>query len=524
MTGLSRAQVTRLIGRYVGTGRVARPAAQRHRFPRRYTSADVELLAAVDQAHECLSGPATRHILAREFHLYQRPGFERLASISNGHLYNLRQRPRYRERLRHYQKTRPAAVSIGERRKPEARGQPGFLRMDTVHQGDRPEQKGIYHINAVDEVTQWEVVLATPRISEAYLLPVLESLLAQFPFQIQGFHSDNGSEFINQSVARLRHKLHIEQTKSRPRRSDSHPRLSHPGESLRRTESVYRAPAALVGGRACWWHQTSANHPAAEDRHPLRPRVSRQAARGDRARIRLRVRGLQLPQPDRDRQAHHRLPVVWPSLLWLEAQGKQGSCMSHRIRCAIYTRKSSEEGLEQSFNSLDAQREACEAYIKSQQQEGWQRIPTRYDDGGFSGGNIERPALKQLMADIQAGKVNVVVVYKVDRLTRSLADFAKIIEQFDKFGVSFVSITQQFNTTSSMGRLTLNVLLSFAQFEREVTGERIRDKIAASKKKGMWMGGTVPLGYAAVTSLTGRPNKLPAAISLLAQSPRFSSD
>jgi DNA invertase Pin-like site-specific DNA recombinase len=169
--------------------------------------------------------------------------------------------------------------------------------------------------------------------------------------------------------------------------------------------------------------------------------------------------------------------------------------MSGRIRCAIYTRKSSEEGLEQSFNSLDAQREACEAFVKSQQHEGWQAIPTHYDDGGFSGGNMVRPALKKLMADIEQGKVDTVVVYKVDRLTRSLADFAKIIENFDAKQVSFVSVTQQFNTTSSMGRLTLNVLLSFAQFEREVTGERIRDKIAASKKKGMWMGGSVPLGY-----------------------------
>jgi len=171
--------------------------------------------------------------------------------------------------------------------------------------------------------------------------------------------------------------------------------------------------------------------------------------------------------------------------------------MNSRIRCAIYTRKSSEEGLEQSFNSLDAQREACEAYVKSQRHEGWQLIATHYDDGGFSGGNMDRPALNHLMADIHAGKVSVLVVYKVDRLTRSLADFAKLVEQFDKFGVSFVSVTQQFNTTTSMGRLTLNVLLSFAQFEREVTGERIRDKIAASKKKGMWMGGTVPLGYTA---------------------------
>src|ERR1700683_735974 len=166
-----------------------------------------------------------------------------------------------------------------------------------------------------------------------------------------------------------------------------------------------------------------------------------------------------------------------------------------RVRCAIYTRKSSEEGLEQSFNSLQAQREACEAYVASQRHEGWQVVARKYDDGGFSGGNMNRPGLKQLLDDIAARLIDTVVVYKVDRLTRSLTDFAKIIEVFDQQGVSFVSVTQQFNTTSSMGRLTLNVLLSFAQFEREVTGERIRDKIAASKKKGMWMGGNVPLGY-----------------------------
>src|ERR1700694_1822772 len=165
------------------------------------------------------------------------------------------------------------------------------------------------------------------------------------------------------------------------------------------------------------------------------------------------------------------------------------------LKCAIYTRKSSEEGLEQDFNSLHAQRESCEAYIKSQKHEGWMALPVLYDDGGYSGGSIERPALKELLADIQSRAVDVVVVYKVDRLTRSLADFAKIVEIFDAAGVSFVSVTQQFNTTTSMGRLTLNVLLSFAQFEREVTGERIRDKIAASKQKGMWMGGWVPIGY-----------------------------
>jgi site-specific DNA recombinase len=166
-----------------------------------------------------------------------------------------------------------------------------------------------------------------------------------------------------------------------------------------------------------------------------------------------------------------------------------------RKRCAIYTRKSSEEGLEQEFNSLAAQREACEAFIRSQRNEGWVLARTRYDDGGFSGGNMGRPALQGLLADIGAGRIEIVVVYKVDRLTRSLADFARLVEIFDAQGASFVSVTQQFNTTSSMGRLTLNVLLSFAQFEREVTGERIRDKIAASKKKGMWMGGNVPLGY-----------------------------
>ena len=168
---------------------------------------------------------------------------------------------------------------------------------------------------------------------------------------------------------------------------------------------------------------------------------------------------------------------------------------SGSVRCAIYTRKSSEEGLEQDFNSLDAQREACEAFIRSQKGAGWIALPDLYDDGGVSGGTLERPALQRLLADIQAGRVDTVVVYKVDRLTRSLNDFAKIVDAFDAKGVAFVSVTQQFNTTTSMGRLTLNMLLSFAQFEREVTGERIRDKIAASKRKGMWMGGLAPLGY-----------------------------
>ena len=169
--------------------------------------------------------------------------------------------------------------------------------------------------------------------------------------------------------------------------------------------------------------------------------------------------------------------------------------LSPPIRCVIYTRKSSEEGLEQNFNSLDAQREAGEAYIKSQRHEGWVLTDTEYDDGGFSGGNMNRPALVRLLEDIKSGLIDIIVVYKVDRLSRSLADFSKMVELFDQYGASFVSITQQFNTSTSMGRLTLNVLLSFAQFEREVTGERIRDKFAASKKKGLWMGGPVPLGY-----------------------------
>jgi len=165
------------------------------------------------------------------------------------------------------------------------------------------------------------------------------------------------------------------------------------------------------------------------------------------------------------------------------------------VRCAIYTRKSSEEGLEQDFNSLDAQREACSAYVTSQKAEGWMAIADRYDDGGYSGGTLERPALRQLLKDIERGAVDVVVVYKIDRLSRSLMDFARLVEVFDRKGVTFVSVTQSFNTTTSMGRLTLNVLLSFAQFEREVTGERIRDKFAASKRKGIWMGGNPPLGY-----------------------------
>src|SRR6202049_1856685 len=215
----------------------------------------------------------------------------------------------------------------------------------------------------------------------------------------------------------------------------------------------------------------------------------------------LRAGRRALPVPDPDRAAYHRRALVRAALL-RPAQSYRADMIKpppsrggRRWRCAIYTRRSSEEGLEQEFNSLHAQREACEAYIQSQRHEGWISLAQAYDDGGLSGATIDPPALQQLLADIQAGRVDIVVCYKVDRLTRALADFAKIVEIFDAKGVSFVSVTQQFNTTTSMGRLTLNVLLSFAQFEREVTGERIRDKIAASKKKGMWMGGVPPLGY-----------------------------
>lgn len=220
MTGLSRAQTTRLIARYTSSGEIQASTSRRNRFPRRYTQADIELLARVDEVHETLSGPATRRILQREFHEYGRVEFERLASISNGHLYNLRHSTRYRLRLHTFDKTRPVVITIGERRKPEPQGRPGYLRVDTVHQGDSADRKGVYHINAVDEVTQWEIVAAVPRISEHYLEPALRAILSQFPFLIHGFHSDNGSEFINHTVARLLNKMMIEQTKSRPRHSN----------------------------------------------------------------------------------------------------------------------------------------------------------------------------------------------------------------------------------------------------------------------------------------------------------------
>jgi transposase InsO family protein len=219
LTGLSRAQLTRLIGLYVAQGAVRAAPYQRRKFAARYTEADVRLLAYVDQAHGRLSGPATRRILQREYHEYHIEAYQRLAAISSAQIYRFRKSTEYRKHHTTYQPTRPTPISIGERRKPDPHGRPGYLRIDTVHQGDQEGVKGLYHINAVDQVTQWQVVGATPHISEAWLLPVLESMLEQFPFRIRGFHSDNGSEFINYQVSGLLNKLLIEQTKSRPHHS-----------------------------------------------------------------------------------------------------------------------------------------------------------------------------------------------------------------------------------------------------------------------------------------------------------------
>jgi transposase InsO family protein len=220
LTGLSRAQVTRLIAAYTTTGRVKVTEYKRHRFAARYTKADVDLLAYVDKAHGNLSGPATRRILEREYEVHGIAAYQRLAGISSAQIYRLRASAGYRKRNATYEPTRPTVVAIGERRRPEPNGRPGFLRIDTVHQGDFDGLKGVYHINAVDEVTQWQVMAATPKISELWLIPVLEAILEQFPFRIRGFHSDNGSEYINRDVSRLLGKLLIEQTKSRSRHSN----------------------------------------------------------------------------------------------------------------------------------------------------------------------------------------------------------------------------------------------------------------------------------------------------------------
>ena len=244
MTGLSIAQVTRLIKQYLETGKIEQRPMRRRTFPRRYTEEDIELLARVDEAHETLSGPATKTILYRGLYEYKDATYKRLANISVAHIYNLRTTAAYRKRRVVFQKTKPTTVSIGERRKPEAKGRPGFIRVDTVHQGDRDGNKGVYHVTAVDEETQWAVLGSVEKISEAHMIPVLEQMLAQFPFTILGFHSDNGSEYINHGVEGLLKKLLSEQTKSRPRHSNDNGLVESKNAALVRKHMGYGYIAA----------------------------------------------------------------------------------------------------------------------------------------------------------------------------------------------------------------------------------------------------------------------------------------
>src|ERR1700691_2219421 len=248
MTGLSRAQTTRLITRYVEGEEVKPKQYRRYRFPQRYTREDVDMLAVVDALHETLSGPATQKILQRGFYEFGEAKLQRLAEVSVAQLYRLRKSSRYRQRRVAYQPTRPTQVAIGERRRPEPDGRPGYLRVDTVHQGDRDGVKGVYHINAVDEVTQWQMVGAAAQISEAHLIPVLEAMLEQFPFRIYSFHSDNGSEFINHTVAQLLNKLLIEQTKSRPRHSNDNGLVESKNGAVVRKHMGYGHIAASHAG------------------------------------------------------------------------------------------------------------------------------------------------------------------------------------------------------------------------------------------------------------------------------------
>ena len=259
MTGLSRAQTTRLIGQYLRGEEVKAQPYRRRRFPQRYTREDAALVAEVDEAHQTLSGPATRKLLERACYDFGDERFRRLAALSVSHLYRIRASRAYRERRVFYSPTRPTPVSIGERRRPEPGGRPGYLRVDTVHQGDLDGAKGVYHINAVDEVTQWQVVGATPRISEAWLLPVLEAMLAQFPFVIRGFHSDNGSEFINHTVAGMLNKLLVEQTKSRPRHSNDNGLAEAKNGAVIRKHMGYEHIAAERAGEVNTFYQTIFN-------------------------------------------------------------------------------------------------------------------------------------------------------------------------------------------------------------------------------------------------------------------------
>ena len=259
MTGLSRAQATRLITMYLNGDEVKSKPYARRTFPQRYTGADVALLAAMDEAHETLSGPATLKLLQRACYNFNDQRYRNLAGISVAHLYRLRDSRAYRERCIQYQGTRPTPVSIGERRKPQPQGRPGYLRIDTVHQGDRDGEKGVYHINAVDEVTQWQVVGSVEQISEAFLLPMLAAILAQFPFRIRGFHSDNGSEFINRQVAELLNKLLIEQTKSRPRRSNDNGLVESKNGAVVRKHMGYTHIAAPHAAEIASFYQNHLN-------------------------------------------------------------------------------------------------------------------------------------------------------------------------------------------------------------------------------------------------------------------------
>jgi transposase InsO family protein len=287
LTGRSRAQVTRLITGYRQTGRVKAAAYQRSQFATRYTTADVNLLAYVDKAHGNLSGPATRRILEREYSEYQQTAYQRLAAISVAHLYRLRNSAGYRQRNTSYQPTRPTPISIGERRKPQPQGSPGYLRIDTVHQGDQDGRKGLYHINAVDQVTQWEIVASTPQISEFWLLPVLEALLEQFPFVIRGFHSDNGSEFINYNVAGLLEKLLIEQTKSRAHHSGDNGLVETKNGAIIRKHIGYGHIAAHHSEAMNQFHRDHLNPYVNFHRPCAVPKVFT-AANGKRRRVYLR--------------------------------------------------------------------------------------------------------------------------------------------------------------------------------------------------------------------------------------------
>ena len=287
MTGLGRAQVTRLIKGYRKTGRVKVAPYERRKFATRYTAADVGLLAYVDKAHGNLSGPATRRIVERECNQYGQAAYQRLSTISVAHLYRLRNSAAYRKRNTTYQPTKPTPVSIGERRKPQPHGSPGYLRIDTVHQGDLDGRKGLYHINAVDQVTQWEVVAATPHISELWLLPVLEALLKQFPFVIRGFHSDNGSEYINYNVARLLGKLLIEQTRSRAHHSGDNGLVESKNGAIIRKHIGYGHIDAQHAGAMDQFHQQHLN-PYINFHRPCAVPTVITAANGKRRRVYLR--------------------------------------------------------------------------------------------------------------------------------------------------------------------------------------------------------------------------------------------